>query len=84
MRSKAGTATRKAAQNCATSREYQSRQLAAGRCPTCGRKRHKKSKRFCIRHLRHHRKVSRDRYRLAHGIPLDAPLARSGRPRIST
>jgi hypothetical protein len=56
---------------------YQRRMIAAGRCSKCGKPRNK-SKVFCDKHLDANRsklrKRNRDRYRRAHGIPLDAPV----------
>jgi hypothetical protein len=56
---------------------YQRRMIAEGRCSKCGKPRNK-SKVFCDEHADanrpKNRKRCRDRYRIAHGIPLDAPV----------
>lgn len=60
-------------------RRYQQRHKAAGLCHLCPEP--AVGKTFCRLHLDLTRDNTRNRYRLAHGISLDKPLGKQGRPR---
>lgn len=60
---------------------WQRKQMANGRCATCGEP---ADGMYCPKHRRIIRKKQRDRQRIKAGIPLDAPLSKRGRPRLKT
>lgn len=66
--------------------ERQRQRARDGICRCCDETVAPTSKFYCPYHLVTHRANVRDphrnAYRLKHGIPLDAPLSRRGRPRL--
>lgn len=60
-------------------RQYQERHIKQGLCALCNEK--LASKRYCAKHTIDMRENTRAYYRAKNGIPLDAPLIKSGRPR---
>lgn len=62
-------------------RRWQVRKEAEGKCALCGKPICQESVRYCQEHLESNRKRARERYRLKNGIPADAPLLKSGRPK---
>ena len=59
---------------------WQHRAVAAGRCRICGRPR--TGPNYCTKHALVARRTAFLRRRTLSGIPLDAPLIKSGRPRL--
>ena len=65
------------------SKQYlsQLRKRARGLCAHCPQPLDPQSGTYCSAHLERARVQARNRYREAHGIPLDDPLLKQGRPR---
>ena len=64
---------------------YKAERVEAGCCGTCGVERKLDdggTRVHCGSCAEKTRKLRRDAYRLKAGIPLDAPLAKQGRPRL--
>jgi hypothetical protein len=68
------------AQNVARVQRWQHRRRANGQCVKCSLPSGRDF--YCEACRERTRESNRARYRAAHGIPLDAPLDRRGRPRI--
>ena len=62
-------------------RRWQLVRQAEGKCPRCGQKLRNKEIWHCARCAAVIRVTARNAYRRKHGIPLDKPLGRGGRPR---
>ena len=64
-------------------RLLQRKWAAEGRCRICGQPQAAGGRgAVCERHRQADRDKARDNYRRKHGIPLDAPLRKAGRPRL--
>ena len=67
-------------QEISRQRRYQLKKKKAGLCVQCGKKR--VTAFHCIECAAKHRTNARNQYRKRHNIPLDAPLYKTGRPRL--
>jgi hypothetical protein len=62
-------------------RKWQLRKKAEGKCELCGEP--SAGGVHCEKHKKMNRIYYRSKYRLKKGIPLDAPMIKAGRPRLT-